>query len=214
MSFHRSPEEMRRFYDGFQPWYGFIEGNTGRAVRRALETLEPGQFEGGSLLEHGCGSAALGLEVAGRFSSYEGRDQSEGMLGRARGRWAARYGADSVPRFSRESVLELDDPPGSFDWTAVAFALHLFPPGAEEAILAALLRVARRGLLVVEHGRRSSALVSLVEAMEGSWYEDYKRVDFAAVAERLGAADPANCRVARLQDRELRGTRALLFLKR
>ena len=206
MAFHREPESMRRFYDGFHPWYRFVEGNTGRSIEEALAAIDPEgrRFAGQSVLEHGCGSGSLALQMAGRAASYEGRDQSEGMLGRARSRWAARFGAGTPAPFSRESVLDFAPEPGSVDWTAITFALHLFHPDDEARILASFWRAARRGIIVIEHGIAFSPLLSLVEAAEGSWYEAYKRMDFAALAREMGAD---------FTDRSVKGTRGMEFLK-
>ena len=206
MPFHRDPASMRRFYDGFHPWYRFVEGGTGRSIATALETMDPAgnRFSGDSLLEHCAGSGSLALQATERFASYEGRDQSEGMLGRARSRWVERFGASRKPPFRRESVLDFADPADSVDWIAIAFALHLFSPEEERRIIAGSLRSARKGVLVIDHSTAFSPFLSLIEAIEGSWYEAYRRLDFVRLAEELGA---------RLVDRHFAGTRVMEFLR-
>jgi len=206
MGFHRDPEAMRRFYDGFHPWYRFIEGNTGRSIARGLDLLDPrgDRYRADSVLEHCCGSGSLALVMAPRCASYAGRDQSEGMLGRARSRWAARFGANSRPPFDRENLLSYEAPPLPVDWQVIAFALHLFPPADEVAILRSLWKGARRGIIVIDHGRGFSPLLSLVEAAEGSWYEAYRRLDFGTLASELGAT---------LRDEEVAGSRVMEFLR-
>jgi ubiquinone/menaquinone biosynthesis C-methylase UbiE len=206
MAFHRDEKGMRSFYDGFHPWYGFVEGNTGTSIARALELIDPGRdrFAGESILEHCCGSGSLGLALAGRCGSYEGRDQSEGMLGRAASRWRSALGPGSPPPFHRESVLAFADPPASFDRIAIAFALHLFSPEEEFSILRTFWRSSRRGILVIDHGRGFAPLLSLIEALEGSWYQAYRRLDFSLLARELGA---------RFEDREVEGTRVMEFLR-
>jgi SAM-dependent methyltransferase len=206
MAFHRAPEAMRRFYDGFHPWYGFVEGNVGRGIAAALAILDPEakRYAGDSVLEHCCGSGSFGLEMAPRCASYAGRDQSEGMLGRAKTRWERRFGRAEPAPFSRESVLVFDEGIGSVDWMAISFALHLFPPEEELRILGKFLAAARKGVIVVDHGRDFSPLLSLIEAIEGSWYEFYRRIDFAAFAKEAGAD---------FRDLEVPGARVMEFLK-
>jgi ubiquinone/menaquinone biosynthesis C-methylase UbiE len=206
MAFHRDPESMKRFYDGFHPWYRFVEGNTGRSNAAALSVLDPdgSRFAQDSILEHCCGTGSLALEIAPRCASYAGRDQSEGMLGRASQRWNARFGTGTSAPFKSESVLDFADPSGSVDWVAISFALHLFPPADEEGILVSFLNAARKGAFVIEHSASFSPFLSLVEAVEGSWYESYKRIDFAAIAQRLGAS---------FIEREIKGARVMEFLK-
>jgi ubiquinone/menaquinone biosynthesis C-methylase UbiE len=205
MAFHRDPESMRRFYDGFHPWYRFIEGNTGRSVALALAVLDPDgtRFKEDCVLEHCCGTGSLALEMAPRCRVYSGRDQSEGMLKRAGRRWIARLGPEVSAPFERESVLDFNDPPASVDWVAISFALHLFPPADEKRILASLWKSARKGLIVVEHS--TSFFLSLVEAVEGSWYGAYRHIDFAAIAGEMGAD---------FIDRDIEGTRVMEFTRR
>lgn len=181
MAFHRKPSDMRRFYDGFHPWYRYVEGTTGRSVRRALDAIDPRRerFAGDSVLEHCCGSGSLALAIADRCVSYRGRDQSEGMLGRARKRWKAAFGDDANPPFDRESVLDFADPADSVDRVMIAFAIHLFPPSDELAMLEGFANAARKSVVVVDHDLGFSPLLSLIEAVEGGWYEQYKKMDFA-----------------------------------
>ena len=206
MAFHRKPQEMRRFYDGFHPWYRFVEGNTGRSIAKALTAIDPEakRFKDDSVLEHCCGTGSLGLQMAGRCASYRGRDQSEGMLDRARSRWKAAFGDASEPPFERESVLDFADPPNSYDRVMVAFAIHLFPPEDELSLLGRCVGAARKGVVIIDHDLGFSPILSLVEAVEGGWYEYYKKVDFAAWARNAGLA---------FSDRDLGGARVMEFLK-
>ena len=207
MGFHRKPSEMRRFYDGFHPWYRFVEGNTGRSIEKALERIDPSgrRFADDSVLEHCCGSGSLGLAMAGRCASYRGRDQSEGMLGRASYRWISAFGPNSAPPFERESVLEFADPPDSVDRVMIAFAIHLFPPHEEFSMLESFVRAARKSVVVIDHDLHFSPFLSLVEAVEGGWYEHYKKLDFAAWARDRGLA---------FLDEDLGGARVMEFSKK
>ena len=197
---------MRSFYDGFHPWYRFVEGNTGRSIDRALKAIDPEgrRFAADSVLEHCCGSGSLGLAIAGRCASYRGRDQSEGMLGRARSRWRAAFGEAAPDPFERESVLDFADPADSVDRIMIAFAIHLFPPEEEIAMLGRFARAARKSVVVIDHDRAFSPLLSLIEAIEGGWYEKYKKVDFGAWARGAGLA---------FSDRDVGGARVMEFSK-
>jgi len=206
MAFHRKPQDMRRFYDGFHPYYRFVEGNTGRSIARALAAIDPEatRFRDDSVLEHCCGTGSFGLAIAGRCASYRGRDQSEGMLGRARARWKEAFGEGAEPPFERESVLDFVDPPNSYDWVMAAFAIHLFPPEDELRLLGRCVEAARKGVVIIDHDLGFSPILSLVEAIEGGWYEYYKKVDFAAWARSSGLA---------FGDRDLGGARVMEFSK-
>jgi ubiquinone/menaquinone biosynthesis C-methylase UbiE len=206
MAFHRKPQDMRRFYDGFHPWYRFVEGNTGRSIAKALAAIDPEgkRFKGDSVLEHCCGTGSLGLQVSTRCASYLGRDQSEGMLDRARERWVEAFGAASPPPFERESVLDFADQPNSYDRVMAAFAIHLFPPDDELRLLDRCARAARKSVVIIDHDLGFSPILSLVEAIEGGWYEYYKKVDFAAWARSAGLA---------FSDRDLGGARVMEFSK-
>lgn len=202
--FHRSEEAMRRFYDGFHPFYRFVEGNTGGSIGRALEAIDPeGKlFAGDSVLEHCCGTGSLGLALAGRCASYEGRDQSEGMLERARERWRSAFGEEAEAPFSRQSVLDFSAEEGRYDHIMMAFALHLFSPVQALELLRRFTLAARKSVVVIDHDTAFSPFLSLVEAIEGGWYEDYRRVDFGAWARVMGIA---------FTDSPLKGSRVMVF---
>lgn len=206
MALHRHAGAMRDFYDGFHPWYRFVEGNTGHSIRKALAAIDPEgtRFAADSVLEHCCGSGALALQIAGRCAAYRGRDQSEGMLGRARARWKAARGEGVEPPFETENVLEFVDPPDSVDRVMIAFALHLFSPEDELALLDRFAAAARKSVIVIDHDIGFSPFLSLVEAVEGGWYEHYRRIDFGAWARVRGLG---------FVDRDLGGARVMEFTR-
>jgi len=203
----RSTESMRRLYDWFQHFYGFFEWSIGSGLEACLAAFEGDgpTLRADSVLEHCCGSASLGLRLAPRCATYEGRDQSAGMLARARRRWVKAFGAATPPPFRQENVLEFDAAAASVDWVAISFALHLFSPATTRDLLARFLAAARKGVLVFEHEVKDSALMAAVEALEGSWYDEYLKADFARVADELGAT---------FSDRVVKGVRLMVFEKR
>jgi len=201
----RSPESMRAFYDRFQPFYGLVERSMARGLAEIVSSLDPGgdRFSADEVHEWAAGSASLGLLLAPRVARYRGFDQSEGMLGRARRRWEAASwpgkAAYPEPPLSRESILDAvqrtragENGPGEKgpdrDWLFISFALHLFSPADEEGILAAAIGGSRKGAIIVDHSQRPSLGIRIAEFFEGSHYEDYIRIDFSAMAERLAVS--------------------------
>ncbi len=178
---------MRWLYNWFHRYYGAIEhhldAKLDQVVWEKVATLDRiGEL---TALDYGCGSGLLTLKLVPHFSSVTGRDQSAGMLRRARTR-AASLGVDAA--FREGSLLTVDEPDRSVDWVFVSFALHLFPPETVTEILANLLRVGRHGVMVVDHSRKSDWATALVERLEGSWYDRFIRMDFEEVARQIGAA--------------------------
>ncbi|HTX71698.1 MAG TPA: hypothetical protein VMC79_02645, partial [Rectinemataceae bacterium] len=103
-----------------------------------------------------------------------------------------------------QNVLEFDDDPGTADRIILSFALHLFPAGQELELLKRCARAAGKGVIVIDHPTGWHPFLALVEAAEGSWYGEYRRVDFAAAAAGLGV---------RLKDHRAPGIRVLEFEK-
>jgi len=208
----RSPESMEAFYDWFHRFYGLIEANLVPGLAEAIQAIDPAQdrFRGESFLEMACGSGSLGILVAPRVGSYEGRDRSARMLDRARHRWLRDAGPElrsryELPPFSAGDLLSpLPKGDGPWDRIGLSFAIHLFPPEEEAAILTRLFAAARKGLLVIDHRRSPSLISSLVEWAEGSWYDEYLRVDFEAIAQGMGAS---------FESREAGGCLVMEFLK-
>jgi ubiquinone/menaquinone biosynthesis C-methylase UbiE len=183
---------MRDFYDGFHRFYGLIEGNIGPTLGQALTVLDPtgGRYRTDSVLEWASGSGELAFRLVPRIGAYEGRDQSEGMRGRAGRRWEAwhhsakaRY--PQAPFFPGDMV---EGPSGgeSWDWIFMSFALHLFDPATETKILAQSLDHVRKGVVVIEHEQRWRPVVALAEWAEGSHWDQFLKIDFDRVAADLG----------------------------
>jgi Methyltransferase domain len=143
-----------------------------------------------SVLEWACGSGELGYRLLPRVGRYEGRDLSEGMLGRARKRW------DRVSEKIKEKYAqapfnkgEMVAGPGvgeTWDWIFMNFALHLFDPGTARDVLARSLAAVNKGVILIDHEQRWRVLVALIERFEGSHYDQYLDVDFAELARSLG----------------------------
>jgi ubiquinone/menaquinone biosynthesis C-methylase UbiE len=186
---HRTVGSLRDFYDRFHRFYGFVERTIDVRLQAAVTEMDPDgdRFRGDSVLEHCCGSGSLALAIAPRCAAYEGRDQSEGMLGRARARWRHRFGETATDPFVRENVLEFAAAEDSYDRTMLSYCLHLFPPQTERDLLGRFYVAARKGVIVFDHTRSWNPVLSLIEAVEGGWYRDYVKLDFAEAAALMGA---------------------------
>lgn len=186
---------MRQFYDWFHRYYGLVERNLSATLAEAVATLDPNgtRFRDDSFLELACGSANLGLLMAPRVNQYAGRDQSANMLTRARQRWASeldpaiqvRY---SVAPFDTINLLEVTaEELGTPDWIGISFALHLFSPDDEARILAKLFSACRKGVIIIDHVQKWSPGLAIVEWLEGSWYDQFVKMDFGSLSHTMGA---------------------------
>lgn len=183
---------MKRFYNWFHRFYGFVEASLNRSLDRALAALDPeGQrYRDDWVLEWACGSGSLGFKLLPRVRRYEGRDQSVGMLGRAQGRWS-RYRGDEKCRYSQAPFTEGDmvcgpESGAEWDWVFMSFSLHLFDAETERKTLARSLAHARKGVVIIDHEQRYHPFVAFIEHLEGSHYRQFLDLDFPEVARFLG----------------------------
>jgi ubiquinone/menaquinone biosynthesis C-methylase UbiE len=183
----RSPQSMKRLYDWMHRYYGLFERGLDpifdEVVLAKITTL--GNTAAMTAVDYACGSGMWTLKIAPHFRTVIGRDQSVGMLSRAKRR--AREKGVAVT-FREGNILAVDEAEASVDWAFVAFALHLFSKEAEIQILKSLLRVARQGVMIVDHGRKWDVVSAFFEWLEGSYYDQFIRTDFAVVAREIGAS--------------------------
>ena len=193
---------MKRLYNWFHKYYGFIERSLGPVLGKVMNSalISVPDASGKTALEYACGSGLLTLRLAGIFKSVEGIDASIGMLRRANKR---AHDAGLVIHFREGNILEPGEPPASFDYVFVSFALHLFSPEDETFILKKLLAIAREAVIVIDHGRKRDALTAFVEWLEGSYYDRFITQDFAAVAGEIGAA--------RFEEHSIEGCSVMFF---
>lgn len=183
---------MKRLYNWFHRFYGPVEASLSPSLNRALTALDPlgKRFSADSVLEWACGTGGLGYKLLPRFQTYEGRDQSQGMLSRAQGRWK-RYQGPEKCRYHQAPFFEGDmvcgpETGAQWDWVFMSFALHLFDAETERKILARSLAHARKGVVVIDHEQRYQPFVALIERLERSHYPEYLELDFPEVARFLG----------------------------
>jgi ubiquinone/menaquinone biosynthesis C-methylase UbiE len=201
--YRRSPFAMKRLYNKISRFYGVVEGNLGAKLNFIVNTriATIPEVKTLSALEYACGSGLLSLKLATIFHSVTGRDQSVNMLERARSRASRR--AVSV-HFTEGNILEIDDAPKSYDYVFVSFALHLFSPVTIGEILSNLCRIARRGVVVIDHGRNWNFGVAILEWFEGGYYDQFIRMDFSAIASEIGCTS--------FQEEQVRGFTILTFI--
>lgn len=183
----RSPESMRRLYNWLHRYYGLIERNLDPILDAVAEAklAQLGDTSAMSAVDYACGSGMWTLKIVPNFRTVVGRDQSTGMVSRAEKR--AREAGLAVA-FREGNILAVDEAEASVDWAFVAFALHLFSPETEIQILRSLLRIARRGVMIIDHSKIWDPANALAEWLEGSYYDQFIRTDFAMVAQRVGAS--------------------------
>ncbi len=188
---------MKRFYDWFHRFYGLVDANLGPSLDRALAVLDPGanRYADDRVLEWACGSGGLSYKLLPRVAQFQGRDQSEGMLGRARRRWS-RYGGGEKCRYETAPFVQGDmvcgPDTGDWDWIFMSFSLHLFDAETARKILARSLSQARKGVVVIDHEQRWHPVVALVEHLEGSHYDQFLTLDWEAVSRFLGVTHRAH----------------------
>jgi ubiquinone/menaquinone biosynthesis C-methylase UbiE len=184
--YRRSSKAMRRLYDRIYRYYGRVEKFLGpkidAIVRQKIASLPDAPTS--SILEYACGSGLLSLKLARYFKTVTSHDLSTGMLMRARER-AEKAGIKTV-FFSEGNILNIDEPPKSYDYAIVSFALHLFPPETEKQIIANLSSVAQKAVIIIDHGRKWDLRMAIVEWFEGGYYDKFIKMDFEAIAHELG----------------------------
>ncbi len=182
----RSQESMKRMYNRIYRYYGYFERGLDPILDEVARAKIPilGNTAVMSAVDYACGSGMWTLKIAPHFHTVVGRDQSVGMLSRAEKR--ARKAGVAVT-FREGNILAVDEHDASVDWAFVSFALHLFPRDMEVRILRSLLRIARRGVMIVDHSRRWDVASAFFEWLEGSHYDKFIRTDFATVAREVGA---------------------------
>lgn len=186
---------MKRFYNWFSRYYGLVENNIIPGLELVLANLDPkrDRFSGDHVLELACGTANLGILLAPRVARYEGRDNSESMLARAKLRWEKEVPPDCRPRYQEApfkliNLLDFSTSDlGTPDWTAISFGIHLFEPEAELQILAKAFAASKKGVIIIDHEQRWTPVLAFIEWLEGSWYDKYVHMDFARAAKDLGA---------------------------
>jgi SAM-dependent methyltransferase len=185
---------MKRFYDWFHRFYGLIDANLSPSLDKAMNALDPDatRYTKDTVLEWACGSGGLSYKLLPRVGKFEGRDQSEGMLGRAKARWDRYVGAErcryeGAPFFQGDMVCG-PEAGAEWDWIFMSFSLHLFDAETELKILARSLSHARKGVVVIDHEQRWQPFVALVEHLEGSHYDQFLKLDFDEVSRFLAVS--------------------------
>lgn len=184
LMYRRDHESMKRLYNWFYRRYGSIEEKLGKRVDEILDSTVRNipDLNRKTALEYACGSGMLTLRLASLFKSVDGRDFSDGMLGRARMR--AEEAGVSV-NFMQGNILDIDEAENSYDYVFISFALHLFPLEKQLEILKKLYHVAREAVIIIDHGKKWKLSVAIMEWMEGGYYDKFIKTDFSKVAEKI-----------------------------
>jgi ubiquinone/menaquinone biosynthesis C-methylase UbiE len=182
----RSPDSFREGYNWFSRFYWLLEKQTIKVLRQVLaEHFPPSPaLREKTVIEYGCGSGCLTVELARLFKTAQAKDISEGMLERAR-RYARKSGVQV--EFSQGNLLDITEEDNSYDYIFLSFSLHLFAPTDQERILRELVRVAREKVVIIEHTREWNPLIAVIEWIEGGYYDTFIKTDFSPIAQRIKA---------------------------
>jgi ubiquinone/menaquinone biosynthesis C-methylase UbiE len=178
---------MRKMYNWFSRFYRKFN-LLSQILDEAVAAHVPLIPEVGSktALEYACGIGFLTLPLASRFKSVTARDLSPVMLATAKERAA---GANLTVDFKEGNLFEIDEKDKTYDWVFISFALHLFSPEHQERIIRRLLSIAREGVMIIDHTHRRDFITSLLEWLEGGYYDAYLKMDFRELAMRCNARE-------------------------
>jgi ubiquinone/menaquinone biosynthesis C-methylase UbiE len=185
----RSVDSMKRFYNWFNRFYGGIEKNIGKFIAEIVDkkiALFPG-VSSDTALEYCCGTGAMTLEIAKVFKFVDGKDLSKGMLDKA-GQRINDAELTNV-KFAEGNILNPLEPPKSYDYVLVSFALHLFSPENEKKILENFINIARKAVVIIDHGKKWGLMTAFIEWIEGSFYDKFIKLDFQSIAKDIGAKE-------------------------
>ena len=68
-----------------------------------------------------------------------------------------------------------------------SFALHLFSPEDELRILSKFLAIAKEAVIIIDHEKTWRFATACMEWLEGSYYDQFIRLDFAAMIRKIGS---------------------------
>ncbi|SFH11610.1 Methyltransferase domain-containing protein [Desulfotomaculum arcticum] len=158
-------------FDRIAPYFDVIRPIFITSYRKAVK-ITLGEFAAAGaaprVLDIGTGTGTLAGAFAERGAVVTGVDISSGMLNRAR----KRYGSKIT--YLQGSALALagfgDD---SFDIAAAGFVLHEMPPDYRVKVLLEMKRLANRFVAVVDYVPNWNPVVTAVEKIEGSYYQQF-----------------------------------------
>jgi ubiquinone/menaquinone biosynthesis C-methylase UbiE len=178
---------MKLFYDRYCCFYKYIEkildALLDKIIENNIQVLQNTQSK--TILEYGCGTGLLTLKLSPLFKTIHARDLSDGMINRAQER-AIAFGINNVT-FTIGNILEPDEALHSYDYVFLSFILHLFPPEVEIIILKKLLGIAKKAVIVIDHARKWELFSAIIEWIEGSYYDKFRKLDFREIGKQIGA---------------------------
>jgi ubiquinone/menaquinone biosynthesis C-methylase UbiE len=178
--FHRSFKSMVKLYNWFCNYYQKTEKYTMEVSKKVLMELEQKniKFINQTVLEYACGTGSLTFQLGKYFKSVVGKDASAGMLEKAKNRKVVNENI----RFQKGNILNIDEENKSYDWMFVSFGIHLFSPDEEKRIIKKMLDVVRIGVVIIDHSKIWKLSFAFVELLEGSFYNQYLKMDFKEIA--------------------------------
>jgi ubiquinone/menaquinone biosynthesis C-methylase UbiE len=179
----RSIDSMSKFYNWFYKFYSSIGKTTSLIALDVIEDILPSLINGNgkTAIEYACGTGSLTKQISKYFKTVVAKDTSIGMISEAK----KAVNEKNNIQFLLGNILNVDENNNEYDWAFVSFALHLFSPEDEEKILMQLVRVAREGVVIIDHKRKWSPFLAIAEWIEGSYYEKYISINFKDIADKL-----------------------------
>ena len=181
MTYSWQANRIRRFFNLVAPIYDFFVLPVMHSkIKKAASLL--GDITNSEVLDVCTGTGIMALELAERGARVTGIDFSPAMLSRAN-----RKAKNLLPvnfRLMDASYLEFDD--NSFDISTICMGLHEMPRPQRYRTLSEMRRVTRHKVLVMDWvssptGRFWQLGVTLIERLEGSFYEEFIRSDLEEV---------------------------------
>lgn len=191
----RCATSMKKFYNWFHRFYNGVERYLDSILDQVLQQKIPelGNTKEQTALDFACGSGLLTLKLVPFFKTVVGKDQSQGMLQRAKKR-ACQSGVQV--QFEEGNLLKIEDQAASVDWVFLSFALHLFEPKVQVQLIENLFRIAIKGVVIIDHSQNWRFRTAVIEWLEGSWYDQFVKMDFESIASQIGAAKFEQCDIA------------------
>ena len=178
--YRRKAESMSKFYNWFFRFYSSIGKTTNSIALAVMNEILPtiNDAKEKNALEYACGTGSLTMMISDYFKMIKAIDSSSGMISVAKKNTLENKNI----QFQLGSLLNIDEHENEYDWVFISFALHLFSPQDEELILKKILRVARDGVIIIDHKRKWNLNTAIAEWIEGSYYEKYISIDFREIA--------------------------------
>ncbi len=157
-------ERTRKFFNKISFIYAILSKGTSKNCEIDLNKLNlPNTY---TVLDLCTGNGGMANEFYKRGHKVKGIDISENLLKLAK--------KNTNIEFELMDLNKLNSfPDKSFDIVNIGFALHGFSKDFRMFILKQMARISRQAILVIDFTNRRRFITTLVERLEGPYYEEY-----------------------------------------